>query len=286
VSAWVSTEIVVAGLATGALYASSALTLSITYRASRVLNLAQGSVALMAASIVAKLDGLPVGLAVVIALAASVVMGLGLEATTRNPDPLARLTAVVGWLLALSGILATQTFHSVESSPRYPLGRGTLKLGGVALGYDQVALIVLAVALPIVLAWFLSSTPSGAKVMAVADAPESSRMIGLDVTTIRRVIWAATGGLVGVIGVLAAPTIGLQPTTALVLLAGGLAAALLGGVDSLIGPAVVGFALGQLKAVVGGHVSPALADAILISVVILALGLRRQAVGGPAEART
>jgi branched-chain amino acid transport system permease protein len=276
-----SAAILIAGLGYGALFATSALCLSITYRASRVLNLAQGAVALLAGCLFARID-LPAPLAAAGAIAVAVGLGLVLEATTRNADALARLTSVVGWLLALSGIVASM---SKNLHPRYPLGHGSVRVLGVALGYETLLLIALGIAAPIALTWFLRSTSTGAQAVAVADAPDAAQMLGLDVLRIRRVIWIASQAVVAVVGILAAPTLGFDPVVSLQLLAGGLAAALLGGLDRMTGPAVVGFALGLLRASLGGHMSPALADALVVSVVVAALALRRDSVGGPAEAR-
>lgn len=275
-------SIVVAGLATGGLYATSALCLSTTYRVSRVLNLAQGATALLAACIVAALPGLPVLLAATVAIAAAAALGLAFEATTRETDPLARLTTVIGWLLLLAGV---QAAWFADTAPRFPLGTGTVRVAGVALGYDQLALVVLAVGVPAMLSRLLAAHSVGAQLLAVADAPESAATLGLDVTRIRRAVWLGTGALVGTIGVLAAPTIGLQAITALQLLAGGLAAALLGGIDRITGPAVVGFGLGLFTAVLGGHLAPALVDATLVAVVIVSLVVRQRAAGDPVGAR-
>jgi branched-subunit amino acid ABC-type transport system permease component len=276
-----SVAILVAGLGYGALFATSALSLSVTYRASRVLNLAQGAVALMAGCLFARFD-LPGPLAAVGAIGVAVGLGLVLEATTRNEDALARLTSVVGWLLALSGVVQV---ISKNLQPRYPLGHGTVRVLGVALGYDTLVLIALGIAAPIGLGWVLRNTAAGAQAVAVADAPEAAEMLGLDVLRTRRVIWVGSQAMVAMVGILAAPTLGFSPVVSLQLLAGGLAAALLGGLDRMSGPAVVGFALGLLRASLGGHMSPALADGLLVSIVVGALALRRASVGGPAEAR-
>ena len=279
----VSLPIVVAGLGTGALYATSALALSVTYRVSRVLNLAQGSVALLAATVAARLDGWPTPLAILAALVAAGIAGLGLEVSTRGSDPMARLTSVTGWLLVLSGVLGLGIFD--DTVPRFALGEGTIPVGGVALGYDTALLIVLAVAVPIALERWLATTSRGALVTAVADAPESSAALALDVVSVRRAVWLLSQVGVGLIGVLAAPTQGLEPITALVLLSGGLAAALIGGIDRLVGPVMVGFALGVVAAVLGGQVAPAFVDALLVSVVVGALALRSSVGGGLTEAR-
>jgi branched-chain amino acid transport system permease protein len=282
-SGLVSLPIVVAGLGTGALYATTALALSVTYRVSRVLNLAQGSVALLAATVAARLDGLPTLVAVLVALAVAGLAGLGLEISTRGADPMARLTSVTGWLLVLSGVLGLGVFDDVF--PRFVLGQGTIPVGGVALGYDTALLIVLAVAVPAMLERWLATTSSGALVTAVADAPESSAALALDVVKVRRSVWVLSQVGVGLIGILAAPTQGLEPITALVLLSGGLAAALIGGIDKLAGPVIVGFALGVVAAVLGGQVAPAFVDALLVSVVVGALALRSSVGGGLTEAR-
>jgi len=280
---FVSLPIVVAGLGTGALYATSALALSITYRVARVLNLAQGSVALLAATVAARLDGLPRPVSISVALAAAALAGLGLELSTRSADPLARLTAVTGWLLVLSGVLGFGVF--IDAIPLYALGHGTVRIGGTAIGYDTALLIMLAIVVPVALERWLATTRRGALVTAVADAPESAAALGLDVLGVRRSVWVLSQVAVGLVGVLAAPTQGLEPITALVLLSGGLAAALIGGIDRLAGPVAVGFALGVAGAVLGGQVAPAFVDALIVSVVIVALAARRAVGGGLAEAR-
>ena len=279
----VSLPIVIAGLGTGALYATSALALSVTYRVARVLNLAQGSVALLAATVAARLGDAPRPVSIGAALAVAAIAGLGLELSTRSPDPLARLTAVTGWLLGLSGVLGFGAFSGL--TPLYALGHGTVRVGGTAIGYDTALLIALAVVVPVTLERWLASTRKGALVIAVADAPESAAALGLDVIGIRRWVWLATQVGVGLVGILAAPTQGLEPITALVLLSGGLAAALIGGIDRLAGPVLVGFALGVAGAVLGGHVAPAFVDAVIVSVVVVALALRRTVGGGLTEAR-
>jgi len=279
----VSVPIVIAGVGTGALYAVNALALTVSYRVSRVLNLAQGSVGLLAATVTARLHGLPTAVAAAVGIAVAALAGLGLERSTRSPDPLARLTSITGWLLLLSGVLGLGTFDDL--SPRLPLGNGAVHVAGVALGYDTIVLVALAVAVPVLLERWLATAPSGAVVTAVADAPDASAALGLDVVRTRRLVWVVTQAAVGLVGVLAAPTQGLEPITALVLLAGGLAAALLGGIDRLAGPVAAAFGLGVLSAVLGGRVAPAFVDAALVMVVVIALALRREVGGAIAGAR-
>lgn len=276
-------ELIVAGIATGGLYATSAFTLALTYRASRVLNLAQGAVALLAATAVAELSSVPVVLAALIAMAGCAVLGLVLEVSTRNPDPLARLTTVTGWLLALSALAGFEAL--ADATPRFPLGTSTVSVAGVALGWDQVVLVVLAVALPVGLQQALRRTRAGALVIAVADAPESSHALAIDVVAISRVVWVGSMVLVGLVGILAAPTLGLEAVTSLKLLAGGLLAALVGGFDRLGRPVIAGFALGVLTALLGDQLAPAFVDALLVAGVIAALTVQRGALGAAREAR-
>lgn len=268
--------VVVGGAIAGAQFAVSALCISLTYRTSRVLNLAQGSVALAAATTFALLDEWPTALAAAAGVGVAVALGLALEATTRADEPLARLTAVAGWFLAIGSAL---TLREGLLLPRPVLGRGAVSVLDVRVAYGSVVLVVLAVIVPIGAWLVLGRTGLGARVVAVADAPSAARVLGLDVIGIRRVVWTATQGLVGVVGILAAPTTGLDPLTSFMLLAGGLAAALVGGLDRLAAPVVAGFGLGFLTAWLGGRVTPSLRDALVLVIVTGVLMLRRSTVG-------
>lgn len=271
--------VVVAGSIAGAQYGLTACCISLTYRASRVLNLAQGAVALTAATAFAMLDGWPTALAALLALAVAMAIGLGVEWSTRGQDPLARLTAVAGWLLGIGTVLG---MRERILRPRYPLGSATVEVLGIRIGIEAVALIGVAIALPLA-AWFLlERTQVGARVVAVADAPAAARFIGLDVAGTRRIVWLAIHALIGVGGILAAPRTGLEPSTSFMLLAGGLAAALVGGLSRLALPVVAGFGLGYLTSWLGGHVIPTARDGIVLSAVIVLLIARRPTAGGDA----
>jgi branched-subunit amino acid ABC-type transport system permease component len=271
--------VLVAGTIAGAQYGLTACCISLTYRASRVLNLAQGAVALTAATTFALLDSWPVAAAALVALGVSMGLGLGVEWSTRSVDPLARLTAVAGWLLGIGTVLA---MRERILRPRYPLGDGVVEVLGIRIGVEAVALITLAVALPLAARLVLDRTMLGARVVAVADAPAAARFIGLDVGRTRRIVWVAIHALIGVGGILAAPRTGLEPSTSFMLLAGGLAAALVGGLTRLALPVAAGFGLGYLTAWLGGHVIPTARDAIVLCAVIVVLIARRSADGGDA----
>jgi len=272
----VSRIVLVGGAIAGAQYAVSALCISLTYRASRVLNLAQGSVALAAATTFALLDDWPTLPAALAGVAVSVALGAALEATTRSEEPLARLTAVAGWFLAIGSVLSLREGLLL---PRPVLGQGTVDVLDVRIGYASIVLVIVALVVP-VLAWAaLEHTSMGAKVVAVADAPASARVLGIDVIAVRRVVWLITQGLVGVVGILAATTTGLDPLTSFILLAGGLAAALVGGLERVAGPVAAGFGLGFLTSWLGGRVTPSLRDALVLVIVTCVLMLRRSTVG-------
>lgn len=274
--------VAVAGTIAGAQYALAALCISCTYRASRVLNLAQGGVALAAATLFAVLDTWPAAGAFAAAVVVSAALGAALERTTRVDDAPARLTVVIGWLLTLVGVLA---LRDGLQPPRVPLGRGTVGVLGIRVGYESVALVVLAVAVPALLWLVLERSRVGARVVAVADAPAAAEVLGVDTRRVRLGVWVTTQALVGVLGVLAATATGLDALTSLMLLAAGLAAALLGGVDRLVGPVVAGFSLGWASAWLGGEVAPSLRDALVLCVVVVALVARRTPVGGIATGR-
>jgi branched-subunit amino acid ABC-type transport system permease component len=268
--------VLVGGAIAGAQYAVSALCISLTYRTSRVLNLAQGSVALAAATTFALLDEWPTALAAVAGVGLAVALGLAIEMTTRAEEPLARLTAVAGWFLAIGSAL---TLREGLLLPRPILGRGSVEVLDVRIAYSSVVVVAIALTVP-VLAWLvLARTGIGALIVAVADAPGAATVLGLDVIAVRRIVWSATQGLVGIVGILAAPTTGLDPVTSFMLLAGGLAAALVCGLERLAGPVTAGFGLGFLTAWLGGKVTPSLRDALVLVIVTGVLMVRRSTVG-------
>jgi branched-chain amino acid transport system permease protein len=268
--------VLVGGAIAGAQYAVAALCISLTYRAGRVLNLAQGAIALAAATVFAMLDTWPVLPAALVAVGLAVALGGAIEMTTRSADPLPRLTAVAGWFLAIGSVLG---FRDKQLLARAVLHRGSVDVGGIRVSYESVALVALAVVVPVVAWLVLERTSAGARVVAVADAPESAVVLGLPVIAVRRTVWLATQALVGVLGILAGTSTGLDPVTSFMLLAGGLAAALIGGLERLAGPVCAGFGLGLFTSWLGGRVTPSLRDALVLAVVTVVLIARRTAVG-------
>ena len=282
------------GLPIGAMYALQALGIVLVYKTSRVFTFATGAVGMTCAYTASSLDGLPVPLTVVLSVGLGVLLGLLMELSTRPVQgTLSRSVVTLGWLLVLQGLVGRLYGTQLGTHlPSQVFPRGTVDLGVRRFGYDQVGVLLVAVALVAALALFFSRTALGTATRAVSEGPEAARLLGIGVGRVNLVAWGIGGGTAGLAGVLVTPLLNtLDTTTLIVFTVQALAAALVGRLSSLPLTLAGGLVLGMVQPVVArllrdpfGRV-PGLDELIAFLVVLGALlvfrrGGRRDVAGG------
>jgi branched-chain amino acid transport system permease protein len=248
------------GIQNGAVYASLAIALVLIFRTTGILNFAQGEIALYSTYIVWKLTttGMPVWLAILLAIAISFVGGALIERLIIRPversSPLVIVIVTIGMFLAINSLTQLQFGSGQQVLPSfYP--QHTWRPGGVLISSNTVALVgVLAVECGLLYV-VLQRTKLGLAFRGVASNPESSRLLGVPVGRILMVGWGLAAAVGALAGALVVPTTtGLVPSSMQQILVFAFAAAALGGFDSVFGAVVGGMIVGVADALTIGYV--------------------------------
>ncbi len=249
---------VLAGLATGGIYASLALALVMIYQATHLVNFAQGEMAMFSTYIAWSLinAGTPYWPAFFLTIFFGFVLGVLIERVVIRPVENAPVLAVVVVFIGLlvimnsvAGWIYTYTIKSFPSPfPAEPLF-GIRYMSAHQLGAIGVTLVVLAV-----LYVFFRFTPVGLAMRAAAQNPVSSRLVGIRVGWMLALGWGLAAAVGAVAGMMIAPIVYLDPNMMSGVLLYAFAAALLGGIDSPVGAVVGGFVVGVLENVLGAFV--------------------------------
>jgi branched-chain amino acid transport system permease protein len=248
---------VLAGLATGGIYASLALALVMIYQATHLVNFAQGELAMFATYIAWSLinAGMPYWPAFLITVGAAFVLGVVIERVVIRPVENAPVLAVVVVFIALlvilnsvTGWIYTYTIKTFPSPFPSEIGIGRF-MSPHEVGAIGVTLIVLAL-----LYAFFRFTPLGLAMRAAAQNPESARLVGIRVGWMLALGWGLAAAIGGVAGMMVAPIVYLDPNMMGGVLLYAFAAALVGGVDNPAGAVFGGFLVGVLENVLGAFV--------------------------------
>jgi len=251
---------VVAGLASGGIYGSLALALVLIYRATGVINFAQGAMATFSTYILWTLTanhGWPYWPAFAATLAVSLVGGFGVHQVVVRPVERGSLLRVVivtiGLLLLLDG-LATWIWGGEIHSVRSPFPSRTVDVGGVAISIQDLGTIAVCLVTVVVLWAFFRFTKIGLALRAAATNPAEARLVGVRVVWMLGFGWGLAAMLGAVAGAMAAPNLFLEPNLMEVVLIYAFAAAVLGGIDSPLGAVVGGLVLGVGLNLLGTYV--------------------------------
>jgi branched-chain amino acid transport system permease protein len=240
---------VVSGLATGGIYASLALAIVLIYRATRVINFAQGEMGMFAAFIALWLidSGWPYWGAFFATLGIAFVGGVAVQRVVIRPVERAPVvTAVivtVGLLIGLNGAAfwiwggETRSFPSAFSTR-------AIHVGGVAFSIQDLGVIGVCLGSAGLLYLFFRFTKVGLAMRAASFNPPGSRLVGIRVGWMLALGWGFASVLGAVSAMMVAPTLFLDPNMMRPVLLYAIAAAILGGLDSPIGAVVGGLALG------------------------------------------
>jgi branched-chain amino acid transport system permease protein len=248
---------VLAGLATGGIYASLALALVMIYQATHLVNFAQGELAMFTTYIAWTLvnAGVPYWAAFFLTVAFAFVLGVLIERVIIRPVEQAPVLAVVVVFIALllilnsvTGWIYTYTIKQFPSPfPAQPVfGKYLSSHEAGAIG---VTLVVLAL-----LYCFFRYTPLGLAMRAAAQNPESSRLVGIRVGWMLALGWGLAAAIGSIAGMMVAPIVYLDPNMMGGVLLYAFAAALVGGIDNPWGAVVGGFVVGVLENVLGAFV--------------------------------
>src|SRR5512138_517183 len=249
---------VLAGLATGGIYASLALALVMIYQATHLVNFAQGEMAMFTTYVAWSLvnAGMPYWAAFFLTVAIAFVLGVLIERVVIRPVERAPVLAVVVVFIALllifnsvTGWIYTYTIKQFPSPFPEKLTLGFHYVSPHEVGAIGVTLVVLAL-----LYAFFRFTPLGLAMRAAAQNPESSRLVGIRVGWMLALGWGLAAAVGSIAGMMVAPIVYLDPNMMGGVLLYAFAAALVGGIDNPGGAVFGGFLVGVLENLLGAFV--------------------------------
>lgn len=268
------------GVTNGLVYAAIALALVMIWRATRIINYAQGAMAMFTTYIALFViqHGVPFWFGFLIALASGLLIGAVVERVLVRPverrPPLNAVILTLGVLIFLEALAPMLFGAQVQSFPA-PFSRIGLTVGSTQIYISPfdiftVAAVVGAMVLLLVLfRW----TSLGLRMRAAAFNPEIARILGVRVGRMLTVGWALAALLGALAGLLAAPVLFLYPTNMDEVLVFGFTGAIIGGLESPLGAVIgavgVGLVLSYVAGYIGSDLAPLGAFVILIAVLMI-----------------
>lgn len=246
------------GLSNGSTYALIAMALVMIFKATTLINFAQGEFAMFGGFIVLVLateQGLPMWIAVVVGMLLSALAAAGIERTLIRPfDPADHLPLVIitlGLFLMVNAIAGIVWRFDPRAFPElFPSGN-VFSIGNASLSWYTVFTLITVAVVAGGLTLLLNKTKVGLAFRAVSSNLESSELVGIRVGPTLQFGWAiaAAVGTLGVSVFVAAPIRQLEPTVMVVGLIFAVSAAALGGLDSLGGAIIGGLAIGLVQSI-------------------------------------
>ena len=270
-------QLVVVGISTGSVFAIVGMSLVLVYRATGIVNFAQGVFAVLAGLLTYSLDT-HVSLVVAAVLATLItafvatvvaVVAVGIRGRTT---PLASLIVTVGIALLAEAVLLA-TFGEVPRSYSAVSDRAW-DIGGVLVQPQYAVLAAVALGAAIGLTAFLRRTIVGQALVASADSPRAAELIGLNLRSVAVIAFAIAGALTAIGGILLAPTVPVTYNADLSITINGFAAAVFGGFASIRLALLGGYALGVVEQLVVGYVDPQYNLIIALTVMLVLIGWR------------
>jgi branched-chain amino acid transport system permease protein len=285
-------NLVVSGLATGAIYALVAIGFTLLWQTSQTINFAQGEFVMLPAFFVltALNVGLPFWAAIVVGMIAALVL-LGVTFKLVLVDPMLRHgvlpLAIATMALSIFMKDSVKEFYSAEAQA-FPsiVPEGSLALFGTQIPLQSIGVFVLAVAAVVVLQQFLARSSTGRQMQAAAQNPTVARILGIPVERMILYTFLINAALVALASLLITPIYLAKFTSGETLGLAAFIAAIVGGFNQVRGAIVGGLVLGLVDNLAATYVSTQYRGAIPLFLLIAVILWRPQGLVGRAEERT
>ena len=281
---------VVSGLATGCVYALIALGFVLIFKATDVVNFAQGEFVMASGFIsftLLILFGMPYWLVLILTIVLSAVMGVVLERVVVRPIMDAPIFSIVIATIGASTVLRSSAgiVYGYDVLPlptifsKDPIRLGILNFTAMDVGVIGSSLVIM-----LALYLFFKLTKTGMAMRATAQSQTAARLMGVSVPQIFSLTWAISAGIGGMAGVLIAPIIYLDPNLGFIGVKA-FAGAILGGFGSIPGAIVGGMLLGIIENLSGYFFNAGIKQVSTYVLLILVLVVRPSGLFGAATIR-
>ena len=225
-------------------YAMLTIGIVVVFRASKVLNLAHGAMAMLPAYLVYEMSnrGIPMVAAVPLGVLGGALLGALTERLFVRPLARQGSTAQTVGTVAVYGLIVAATAQiwgsGAKTAPRvFP--DGGIHVFGAVLRWGQLGLFAVALATAAEFYALFRYTGIGLAMRGAAENPRAAGLMGINSDRMARMAWMLGGGLAALAGILLAAVTNLQPYSLSLQMLPAFVAALIGGFGSLVG-AVVG----------------------------------------------
>jgi branched-chain amino acid transport system permease protein len=285
-------DLILAGLATGAIYALVAVGFTLLWQTSQTINFAQGEFVMLPAFLMlaAMNAGAPFWLAIVIGILLSMLL-LGLGFKLLLVDPMLRHgvlpLAIATMALAIGIKEAVKQFYSAEASP-FPsiIPAGEVSIFGHMVSVQSIGVLALAIVAVTGLSAFLNRTSIGHQMQAAAQNPVVARIIGVPVERMILLTFLINAFLVALASLLITPIYLAKFSSGEVLGQAAFVAAIVGGFNQVRGAIAGGLLIGVVDNLGAAYVSTQYRAAVPLILLIVIILFRPQGILGRSEERT
>ncbi len=270
-------ELVVSGMAIGAVYGLVAMGFAVIYKATGIVNFSQGEMGMLTAyatwSLATTLGTGGIG-TVLLAVVIGALLGLICERLIMRPmlgEPVLSVVLVTLGLAVVLRSVVTIIWGALPQKFEVAGADTIVDMWGIGMRVSQLS-VLLVLAIAVLGFWFfLRHSRFGVAMRAVASDEKTARLMGVSTARVQAVAWAGASALAGLAGALFAVIYGLTPTVFELGLKA-FPATVLGGFDSVLGSGFSGLIIGVFENLVGGYLPSTLkeiAGLVLILVVLM-----------------
>ena len=276
---------IVSGLATGSLYALTAIAVVVVFRNTRTINVAQGDFSMLAAffAIVFLKSGLNYYATIAMTVAATMLLGIVVERLVMRPiadsDWLTLFTATLGVYYIMHGVAGWIWGRDTKAFP-VTFDATPIRVFGTIVSEGHLINMAWAAGIGVVLFLFFKFTKQGIAMRAVTDDPETAKLMGIPVRFIVMLTWGMAGFLGAFAGILLAPIVYVSPQMMDEVLIKGYVAAVFGGLYSIPGAIVGALMIGVAENLAGGYLGSHFKTATAFVMIVALLALRPQGLFG------
>jgi len=264
------------GVTVGATYALAALGFTLIYNASNVINFAQGEFIMLGGmlAVVFTQNGLPMPLALVLAILIPAVVGVLIEKLAIEPvkgaETVTLIIITIGASLVIRGLVQVTLGKGTHSLPAFS-GDVPIELLGASLQPQSLWVLGVTAVVVVVLWYFFNRTLTGKAMLATSFNRLAAELVGINTNGVLFMSFALSAALGALGGILVTPITLTSYDVGIMLGLKGFVAAVLGGLGNGLGAVVGGLLVGTLEALGAGYVSSAYKDAMPFGLILLIL---------------
>jgi len=274
-------QLLISGISQGCVYGLIALGFVLIYKATEMVNFAQGDVMMLGAYVAITFITIwdwPYYWAVPATIAVMAVVGVVLERILLRPmigEPhFAVLMLTIGLGFVLRAVAGAIWGNEPRALPM-PYSGEVIRLGESVIGYENLAIILGTAGLCLLLWLFFRFTRVGIAMQAASQNQLAAFYVGIPVKAMYSLVWAMSAGIAAIAGILTAPVSLVDPLIGFVGIKA-FAAAIVGGFGSMPGAIIGGLLVGIVEQFAGLYLPPGFSDTSAYVLLLVMLLLRPQ----------